>query len=131
MEKQFRIINPIINSLFYKQYSRFAIINYVLSWKNTPLNWTTKTVIYANLPPSQSTDGVHTMTINTKTLPILLNETETAQILNIKPATLRRWRWLGTGPNFRKIGSNVRFHPDDIASYIEQAQRSNTSQVNT
>tara|TARA_R110002096_G_scaffold342687_1_gene535671 strand:- start:1387 stop:1602 length:216 start_codon:yes stop_codon:yes gene_type:complete len=68
------------------------------------------------------------MTINTNTLPILLNETETAQILNIKPATLRRWRWLGTGPNFRKIGSNVRFHPDDIAAYIEKAQRSNTSQ---
>ena len=71
------------------------------------------------------------MTIQINTLPILLNETETAKILNIKPATLRRWRWLGTGPKFRKIGSNVRFHPVDISNYIDEAQHSNTSQYNS
>ncbi len=69
------------------------------------------------------------MTTNNHTIKVLLDETEVAEILNIKPATLRRWRWLGTGPSFRKIGSNVRFHPDDITSFIEQAQRNNTSQT--
>ncbi len=58
----------------------------------------------------------------------LLNEKELASILDIEPTTLRIWRWKGVGPQFRKIGSNVRYHPDDVTAYINAACRQNTSQ---
>jgi hypothetical protein len=38
----------------------------------------------------------------------LLNETQAADLLNIKVPTLRRWRWAGKGPTFLKIGGAVR-----------------------
>jgi len=65
---------------------------------------------------------------NTTNIPTLLNELQAAEILNIKATTLRRWRWEGIGPNFRKIGSSVRYSPDDINSFIESASRQNTCQ---
>ena len=33
----------------------------------------------------------------------LLNELEAAALLNLKPTTLRRWRWAGRGPRFIKM----------------------------
>ena len=57
----------------------------------------------------------------------LLTETETANILNMTVATLRRWRWSGDGPRFRKIGSSVRYHPADLEQFIEAAARLSTS----
>ena len=44
----------------------------------------------------------------------LLNEDEAATLLNIKVATLRRWRRAGKPPQFVKIGSSVR-HPSTEA----------------
>jgi putative DNA primase/helicase len=41
----------------------------------------------------------------------LLNEHEAAQLLNLAVATLRRWRWIGNGPAFAKIGRAVRYDP--------------------
>lgn len=58
----------------------------------------------------------------------LLTELQTAEILSVSPATLRRWRWAGHGPRFRKIGRTVRYSPDDITSFVEAASRSSTSQ---
>ena len=39
----------------------------------------------------------------------LLNEHEAAQVLGLKVATLRRWRWAGKPPRFLKIGAAVRY----------------------
>ena len=58
----------------------------------------------------------------------LVTETEAAERLGLRVATLRRWRWAGQGPAFRKIGAAVRYHPTDLDDYIEQARRTNTSQ---
>ena len=57
----------------------------------------------------------------------LLREAEAAEILSVEVATLRRWRWSGIGPRFRKICSAVRYHPDDLAEFIEAARRQSTS----
>jgi predicted site-specific integrase-resolvase len=58
----------------------------------------------------------------------LVNETEAARILGLSVKTLRRWRWVGRGPAYRKIGSAVRYHPDeDLAAFVEAARRTSTS----
>lgn len=77
------------------------------------------------LSPSLTKYGDNNVT-NLSSIPTLLNEHQAAEILNIKATTLRRWRWEGRGPQFRKIGSAVRYQPDDISSFIESASRQNT-----
>ena len=57
----------------------------------------------------------------------LINETEAARALGLKVTTLRRWRWAGKGPVFHKIGSAVRYHPDDLTTFIDAARRNSTS----
>ena len=57
----------------------------------------------------------------------LLTETETARLLNLKVATLRRWRWAGKGPRFVKLGSAVRYDPADLSGFIEAGRRNSTS----
>lgn len=53
----------------------------------------------------------------------LLTEREVAEILSIEPSTLRRWRWSQQGPRSRKIGSAVRYHPDDVQDFIHASLR--------
>ena len=60
--------------------------------------------------------------------PTLLTERDVAEILAIEPTTLRRWRWSGIGPRFRKIGAAVRYHPADIDAFVDAATRASTSQ---
>jgi hypothetical protein len=57
----------------------------------------------------------------------LIDEHEAAEILGLKVATLRRWRWAGRGPAFRKIGASVRYHPEDLTAFAEAARRQSTS----
>ena len=57
----------------------------------------------------------------------LLNEHEAAEALGLKVATLRRWRWAGKPPRFLKIGSAVRYDPAELASFIEAARRTSTT----
>ena len=57
----------------------------------------------------------------------LLNEHEVAALLNVKVATLRRWRWAGKPPRFLKIGFSVRYEPDELAKFITAARRTSTT----
>ena len=57
----------------------------------------------------------------------LMTETETARLLGLKVATLRRWRWAGKGPRFLKLGGAVRYDPADLEAFIEQSRRRSTS----
>ena len=47
-----------------------------------------------------------------------LNEQEVSQRLNISVATLRRWRLEKRGPTFVKVGSHVRYRPEDLDSWV-------------
>ena len=60
-------------------------------------------------------------------LPVLLTEHDVAHRLNLKVATLRRWRWSGDGPKFIKVGSAVRYVPRDLERYITSRARQSTS----
>ena len=57
----------------------------------------------------------------------LINEHEAADYLAVRVATLRRWRWAGRGPCFVKIGSAVRYDPQDLAAFIDAGRRTSTS----
>jgi len=48
----------------------------------------------------------------------LMNEHEVAQVLGCSLATLRRWRLLGTGPRFRKIGALCRYSKSDLQDWL-------------
>ena len=43
-----------------------------------------------------------------------LNQVELSRRWSISPRTLERWRWLGQGPQFLKIGGRVVYRLEDI-----------------
>ena len=49
----------------------------------------------------------------------LLNETDIAERLRVSVGTVRRWRLLGTGPRFIKIGASVRYRAEDLREFLE------------
>lgn len=57
----------------------------------------------------------------------LLDDRALAAILKIAQQTPRKWRLQGVGPKYLKIGRCVRYHPDDVAAYIDAARRTSTS----
>ena len=61
----------------------------------------------------------------------LLNETEAAKVLGLKVTTLRRWRWAGKPPRYLKIGSAVRYDPEELADFMDAARRTSTSDPGT
>lgn len=58
----------------------------------------------------------------------VLRQTEVAELLGISPRTLERWRRIGQGPQFLKIGKRVGYNLEDVRAYIERVTRSSTSE---
>ena len=50
-----------------------------------------------------------------------LDQTSLARRWNVSPRTLERWRWLGIGPRYLKIGGHVVYRSEDILAF-ETAQ---------
>lgn len=48
----------------------------------------------------------------------LMREDEVSKRLKVSVASLRRWRLLGRGPAFLKVGSLVRYHPEDLEAWL-------------
>ncbi|MEJ0092204.1 MAG: helix-turn-helix domain-containing protein [Methylocella sp.] len=61
----------------------------------------------------------------------LLTPVQAAEILQVKPNTLAKWRVTGEGPAFVHIGRAVRYHPRELARYIEHQTRRSTSEAST
>jgi len=53
----------------------------------------------------------------------LLNEQDVATLTGMSLATVRRWRLLKQGPCFIKIGSAVRYRPEDLSKWIDGRPR--------
>jgi DNA-binding transcriptional MerR regulator len=58
---------------------------------------------------------------------VVMSETEAAESLRLSPRTLQRWRVVGGGPSYRKLGKRVVYTPDDILEYLERSRRGDTS----
>jgi len=46
-----------------------------------------------------------------------LHQADLARRWNVSPRTLERWRWLGQGPRFLKIGGRVAYRLEDIEKF--------------
>jgi hypothetical protein len=53
-----------------------------------------------------------------------LNQEQLARRWSLSPRTLERWRWLGQGPQYLKIGGRVVYRLDDIVAFEAQQLRS-------
>jgi excisionase family DNA binding protein len=50
-----------------------------------------------------------------------LTDIEVAARLGVSPFTVRAWRHKGLGPRFLKMGRAVRYRPEDVDEYEQQA----------
>ena len=48
----------------------------------------------------------------------LLTEQDVAKHLHVSLAALRRWRLEGRGPRFIKVGSLVRYRPEELEQWV-------------
>lgn len=56
----------------------------------------------------------------------ILRQSELAERWAISGRTLERWRWLGEGPVFMKLGGRVVYHLDDVEAFEERQRRTQT-----
>jgi hypothetical protein len=50
----------------------------------------------------------------------LMNDREVAEALGVSVATTRRWRLLGGGPRYCRVGeAAIRYRPEDVTAYVE------------
>jgi predicted DNA-binding transcriptional regulator AlpA len=53
------------------------------------------------------------------TLLRLLNDRQVADFLGVSLATVRRWRLLGQGPRYLKLGASCKYKVSDVAAWLE------------
>jgi predicted DNA-binding transcriptional regulator AlpA len=50
----------------------------------------------------------------------LLIERDISRLTGMSLASVRRWRLLGQGPRYIKIGAAVRYWPQDLAAWLDR-----------
>lgn len=55
-----------------------------------------------------------------------LNQADLAARWTISPRTLERWRWIGEGPAYLKIGGRVVYRIEDVERYEAEQLRTST-----
>jgi hypothetical protein len=57
----------------------------------------------------------------------LLTEKAAAALLAVSPRTLQSWRVKGGGPKYLKIRTAIRYDPAELAAWVADLNRENTS----
>jgi excisionase family DNA binding protein len=57
----------------------------------------------------------------------LLDTAGAAAYLGVSPDTMNRWRSIGGGPVYAKVGRQVRYSLSDLDAWVEQRKRRSTS----
>ncbi|WP_247422778.1 helix-turn-helix transcriptional regulator [Ralstonia pseudosolanacearum] len=65
--------------------------------------------------------------MTTAPLPVLLSPRQLASRWGLSEKTLERWRMLGTGPMFLKLGARVLYRMDEIEAHEQRRTRSSTA----
>jgi excisionase family DNA binding protein len=50
----------------------------------------------------------------------LATRAEVAEYLHVPVATLERWAYLGTGPNYRRVGRHTRYAWPDVDRWLAE-----------
>lgn len=66
-------------------------------------------------------------TVETRGFPVLLPQRAVAKMLGVTPRTLERWRQIGEGPVFIRVGDLCRYRIDDLESWLDARRRISTS----
>ena len=61
-----------------------------------------------------------------KASPACLNQRDLARRWSMSERTLERWRWLGQGPQFLKLGGRVAYRLEDIEAFEAEQLRQST-----
>ena len=61
-----------------------------------------------------------------KTSPVRFHQRDLAQRWSLSERTLERWRWLGQGPRFLKLGGRVAYRLEDIEAFEAEQLRQST-----
>ena len=62
-------------------------------------------------------------------VPLLLTPSQAAKVLGISPGTLAVWRSTGRyALRYVKIGSRIKYQPEDLNQFIQERTRSHTGQ---
>jgi hypothetical protein len=56
-----------------------------------------------------------------------LTQGQLAERLSVSPRTLERWRWLGQGPKFLKLGGRVAYRVVDVEAFEAEQLRESTT----
>lgn len=56
-----------------------------------------------------------------------LHQVELARRWKLSPRTLERWRWIGEGPKFIKLGGRVVYRLQDIEAFETEQLRDSTA----
>jgi len=62
-------------------------------------------------------------------LEALVDEHAVAKFYDVSVATVRRWRWLRTGPKFYKIGALCKYRMTDLEAYLRSTRTGGGSRV--
>lgn len=57
----------------------------------------------------------------------MMRTPQAAAYLGIAPATLAKWRVLGGGPRYHKLGRAVVYDPGELASWAQERARNSTA----
>jgi len=71
------------------------------------------------------------MTTASHITPALLTTREAARFLGLTPKTLTKWRWLGSGPKYIRLGDSpgarVAYRVEDLEVWIEERAYANSA----
>ena len=61
-----------------------------------------------------------------KTSPVRFHQRDLARRWSLSERTLERWRWLGEGPRFLKLGGRVLYRLEDVEAFEAEQVRQST-----
>lgn len=63
----------------------------------------------------------HLYSISAPPSPPCWSERDVAEYLGTAPATVRFWRYAGTGPRYYRVGRSIRYSKADVDAYLKAA----------
>lgn len=63
--------------------------------------------------------------------PIRYKADKAAEFLGVSVTTLSKWRWLGKGPKFVRIGRSIRYPLESLQAYVAENTHQSTSEYPT